>query len=199
MPYALPRRISLPALALISLATLATTLATTGCSMFSKAKNEPVIYAAGDKATVGPLIYNVTDTEVAEQLGDDPEHERTPQDRFFLVKVSVSNSGPDEQNIPAMTLVDDAGHSYTELPDGAGVSNWLGVVRKVGPTQTEQGVVLFDAPTKHYRLRLNDPLDEKEIAIDVPLSFVHEQLRNVDTSGTPGAATPPLDLPVPKK
>jgi hypothetical protein len=43
-------------------------------------------------------------------------------------------------------------------------------------------------------LRLNDPLDEKEIAIDVPLSFVHERLKNVDTA--PGA---PAELPVPKK
>jgi hypothetical protein len=179
----------------------ALSLVTTGCSMFSSKNNEPVIYAAGDKATVGPLVYNVTDTEVTRQLGDDPNNERTPNDRFYLVRVSVSNSGPDEQPIPAFTLVDDGGHSYTELADGAGVPNWLGVVRKVGPTQTEQGVVLFDAPTKHYRLRLNDPLDEKEIAIDVPLNFVHEQLRGVDTA--PGTAAPvaaaPLQLPATKK
>jgi len=164
--------------------------------MFSSSKNQPVIYAAGDKATVGPLVYNVTDTEVAEKLGDDPNNERTPQDRFYLVKVSISNSGSGDEPIPAMTLVDDGGHSYTELSDGTGVSNWLGVVRKVGPTQTEQGIVLFDAPTKHYRLRLNDAFDEKEIAIDVPLSFVHEQLRNVDTSQ---GASAPTELPLPKK
>ena len=162
--------------------------------MFSSSKNQPVIYAAGDKATVGPLVYNVVDTELADQLGDNPNNERTPQDRFFLVKVSISNSSADDQPIPAMTLVDDAGRSYTELADGTGVPNWLGVIRKVRPTQTEQGVVLFDAPTKHYRLRLNDPLDENEIAIDVPLSFLHEQLRNVDTA--PGG---PAELPLPKK
>jgi hypothetical protein len=187
MRYARFLRISFLSLAAISLAAVVTT----GCS---SSKKEPVIYAAGDKATVGPLVYNVTDTEVTQQLGDDPAKERTAQDRFFLVKVSVSNSSADDQPIPAMTLVDDEGHSYTELADGNGVPNWLGVVRKVRPTQTEQGVVVFDAPTKHYHLRLNDPLDEKEIAIDVPLSFVHEQLRSVDTA--PG---PPAELPVPKK
>jgi hypothetical protein len=175
---------------------IAVSLLTTGCSMFSSSKNQPVIYAAGDKATVGTLVYNVTDTEVADKLGDDPNNERTPQDRFFLVKVSISNSGPDEQPIPAMTLVDDGGHSYTELSDGAGVPGWLGVVRKVGPTQTETGVVLFDAPTRHYRLRLNDPFDEKEIAIDVPLNFIHDQLKSVDTS-TGGQA--PAESQVPKK
>src|SRR5580693_2371385 len=97
-------------------------LLSAGCSMFSSSKNQPVIYAAGDKATVGPLVYNVTDTEVANQLGDDPDKARTPQDRFFLVKVSVSNSGSDDEPIPSMTLVDDGGHNYTELADGTGVA-----------------------------------------------------------------------------
>jgi hypothetical protein len=175
---------------------VAISLLTTGCSMFSSPKNQAVLYAAGDKATVGPLVYNVTDTEVADTLGDDPNNPRTPQDRFVMVKVSVSNSGANDEPIPAMTLVDDGGKTYTELADGAGVANWLGVVRKVGPTQTEQGVVVFDAPTKHYRLRLNDPLDGKEIAIDVPFNFIHEQLKSVDIS--PGAAAP-TELPVPKK
>jgi hypothetical protein len=167
-------------------------LPATGCSGFSSSKTLPVIYAAGDKATVGPLIYNVTDTEVAQQLGEDPNNMRTPRDRFFLVKVSVSNSSSDEQPIPAMTLVDDTGHNYTELADGANVPNWLGVVRNVGPTQTEQGFVVFDAPTKHYRLRLNDPADDREIAIDVPLNFVHEQLGTIDTAPSP---SPELSIP----
>lgn len=158
------------------------TLAVTGCSSFSSTKNQPVIYAAGDKATVGPLTYTITDTQVTQQLGDDPNTTRTPQDRFFLVKVSISNSSSDSQPIPAMTLVDDAGRNYTELSDGANVANWLGVVRSVAPTQTEQGVVVFDAPTKHYVLRLNDVLDDKEIGIDVPLNFVHEQLKSIDTN-----------------
>lgn len=169
-------------------------LASTGCSSLTSSKTQPVIYAAGDKAAVGPLVYSVTDTEVTQQLGDDPTSARTPQDRFYLVRVSVSNSSSDEQPIPAMTLVDDTGHNYTELADGANVPNWLGVVRKVAPAQTEQGIVVFDAPTKHYRLRLNDAADDKEIAIDVPLNFVHEQLKTVDT--TPGA---PAELSVPKR
>ena len=143
---------------------------------------------------VGRLVYSVTDTEMAQQLGDDAATARTPQNRFYLVKVSISNSGSDEQPIPAMTLVDDTGQNYTELADGTNVTNWLGVVRKVGPTQTEQGVVVFDAPTKHYRLRLNDANDDKEIAIDVPLDFVREQLKSVQV-----APTAPAELSIPRK
>jgi hypothetical protein len=167
-------------------------LTLTGCSSLSSSTSKPIIYAAGDKATVGPLVYTVTDTERTQQLGDDPSTARTPQNRFYLIKVSVSNSGGDEQPIPAMTLVDDAGQSYNELADGTNVTKWLGVVRKVGPAQTEEGVVVFDAPSKHYRLRLTDPFDDKEIAIDVPLDFVHEQ-----TLQAPAAA--PVQIPLGRK
>ncbi len=176
--------------AFIALSFLALTAA--GCS--SSPKPASTVIAAGDKATVGPLVYSVIDTEVTQQVGDDPKSPRTAQERFYLIRVSITNASSDAQPIPTMTLVDDTGKSYTELADGTGVTNWLGVVRRVGPTQTEQGVVIFDAPTKHYRLRLNDPVDEHEIAIDVPLNFVHDRLNNVDTD--PGTST---TLSVPPK
>lgn len=167
---------------------------TTGCSASSSAKKGSTIYSAGEKAVVGPLTYSVTDTEMTQTLGDDLATARNAQERFYLVKVTVSNSSSSDQPIPAMTLVDDQGHSIAELADGTNVPNWLGVVRKVGPAQTEQGVVLFDAPTKHYRLRLNDPFDDKEISIDVPLDFVHEQLNSIKT-----APTELPDVTAPKK
>jgi hypothetical protein len=170
-----------PALVLISLLPLALA----GCASISS-KNEPTIYAAGDKATAGTLVYNLADAEKMQQLGDDPANPRTAKDRFYLIKLSISNSGSDEQPIPAMSLVDDAGQTYTESSNGTGVANWLGVVRKVGPAQTESGYLIFDAPVRHYRLRLNDPLDEKEVAIDLPVGFVRDSTK-VLQSNTPEA------------
>lgn len=167
-----------------------------GCS--SSKKDAATIYSAGDKATVGPLTYSVTDAERDTELGD-PTNPRTPKDRFYLIRVSVSNSSADETTIPAMTLVDEAGQTYSELSDGSGVQDWLGVVRKVGATQTENGYAIFDAPSKHYRLRLNDPLDEKEISIDLPLTFVRDSTRTTSpASAIPSAASPadaPLQVP----
>jgi len=146
-----------------------------GCSSLSK--KQPVVVPAGEKATVGPLIYSVIDTEVLPQLGDDPNTARRPQNRFYLVTVSVSNSSTEDLPIPALTLVDDSGKEFNEVVDGTNVSNWLGVIRRVGAAQTEQGTILFDAPAEHYRLRLTDDADENQLSIDVPLNFVHEQLK----------------------
>ena len=163
----------------------------------SASKNRPTIYQAGDKATVGSLVYNITDAERTQQLGEDGPAARTSKDRFYLIRVSVSNSAADEAPIPAMTLVNESGQSYPELSDGAGIPNWLGVVRKVGPAQTESGYVAFDAPITHYRLRLTDPFDEKEVAIDIPLGFVRDGKIAPATPapGSPSPADTPLQLP----
>ena len=162
----------------------------------SAKKNAATIYAAGDKAVAGQLTYNLIDAERMQQLGDDAATARTAKERFYLIKVSVSNSGTEETPVPAMTLIDDSGQTYNELSDGTGVPNWLGVVRKVGPAQTETGYVVFDAAPHHYRLRINDPFDEKEISIDVPLAFVRDANRSPAGSApsTPSPADAPLDL-----
>src|SRR4051794_15526638 len=82
-------------------------LGLSGCS--SSQKNSAVIYSAGDKAAVGSLFYNLIDAEKTQQLGDNPATARTAHERFYIFKVSVSNSGSEEAPIPSMTLIDDAG------------------------------------------------------------------------------------------
>ena len=86
-----------------------------------------------------PLIYNIVDTQFAPLLGDDPKDQRIPQNRFVIVQVSVTNTGNADANIPGMTLVADSGQTYPELADGKGVAQWLGIIRKVGPVQTDAG------------------------------------------------------------
>jgi hypothetical protein len=177
----------LPA-SITSAALIAMALLATGCS--SVPKKEAQIFPAGEKVTVGPLVYSVIDSQVLTQLGDDPGTARTPQNRFYIMTVSVSNSSSEDTPIPGLTLVDDAGKEYPEAADGTNVPNWLGVVRKAGAAQTEQGNVLFDAPAQHYRLRLTDETDAKELSIDVPLTYVHEQMKEVPATSQPGAGQP---------
>jgi hypothetical protein len=178
-------------LALTSMALLA------ACSSSGKKDNK--LFAAGEKAGVGPLTYAVVDTQIFPQLGDDLATARTPVNRFYVVQLSVSNSSNADVPIPALTLVDDSGQTYTELSDGTGVTNWMGVVRKVKPGDTEIGNIVFDAPSKHYRLRFTDDLDPAEIAIDLPLNFVHEQVGDIkttlDPSQTAAPTAPPLKSP----
>jgi hypothetical protein len=172
-----------------SLLILCFSLLVSGCSTFSK--KESAVLPAGEKASVGPLVYSVIDTAVAAQLGDDPTTARNPKDRFYVMTISVSNSASEDLPIPGLTLVSDTGQEYNEVADGTDVPNWLGVVRRIGGAQTEQGNIVFDAPAQHYRLRLTDETDEKQLSIDVPLTFVHEELNGVPPEATPQLPEPP--------
>lgn len=173
---------------------LALAAVATGCSSAPKAR-ETKVFAAGEKAVADHLTYSIVDTEIHTRLGEDPTP-RIPQNRFFLVQISVSNSSNEEVAIPSLTLVDDAGKTYNELSDGSGVSHWLGVVRRVRPGLTETGYVAFDAPAVHYKLRLSDETSDSDVYADIPLSFVHEQ----GGSDAPAAATEePLNMTAPAK
>lgn len=158
----------------------------TGCSSSAR---QTKIYAAGEKATVDKLTYSVVDTEFQTHLGDESSP-RNPQNRFVVVQLAVSNAGNTDTPIPGLVLVDDGGKTYPELADGTGVPQWLGVIRKVGPGQTERGTVVFDAPAGHYKLKLSDETDSSDVYADIPLNFVHEQMNDAAAAAqTPDTST----------
>jgi hypothetical protein len=120
------------------------------------------------------------------QLGDDAQP-RVPKERFLLVQVAVTNSSNVDNPIPAIELVSDSGKTYDELADGTGVPNWLGIIRHVPAGLTERGEVLFDAPAAHYKLKFSDEAADTEVMVDLPLSYMHERMDDVNI--------PTADLP----
>jgi|SRR5215472_8596959 len=165
-----------------------------GCS--STPQKQIRVFNSGEKIQVGRLTYSVVDVQIQPTLpGQDAGDPRVPQNRFYTVQISVSNGGNEDTPIPGLALVDDGGHVYNELPDGNGVPQWLGSVRRVAPGQTEEGNVVFDAPTAHYKLRFTDETEDDQIYSDIPLSFVHE----VGTGSVINTELPASDVPPSKK
>jgi hypothetical protein len=163
-------------------------LALNGCSgspATPKADDRAVV-PAGEKATVGQLTYSVVDSQILTQLGQ-ADNPRIPDNRFMVVQLAVTNSSNVDDPIPAVELISDSGKTYSELADGTGLTNWLGMVRHVGPGQTERGEVVFDAPAAHYRIRFSDETMNSELLADLPLSYAHEKLND--------ALIPTTDLP----
>jgi len=127
----------------------------------------------GEHVTLGSLVYNVFEDQWKTQLGQGSDT-RVPKDRFFLIRLSVLNSGSADLLVPSPTLVDDAGQTYPELANGDQVPQWTGYLRRVKPAETLQGNVVFDVPPKHYRLRVTDEDSQKSTDIDIPLHFTSE-------------------------
>jgi hypothetical protein len=145
----------------------------------------------GENLRVGSLVYTVTETQWADQLGTDLAVARMPSHRFLMVRLSVTNSGGEETIIPAMSLLDVNGKIYAELTDGSGVPNWLGMIRRIKPAQTEHGSVLFDVPVNEYKLQVSydgdDPEQEIIGMVNLPLKFEGD------------FAPPPADKAVPAR
>ncbi|MEK7409178.1 MAG: DUF4352 domain-containing protein [Acidobacteriota bacterium] len=124
----------------------------------------------GERVQVGPLIYTVLEGEWRDQLGA-PPNLRTPQHRFLILRLSVTNSGARESSIPPLTLIGPGDQSYPELTNGEGVEQWLGYLRSLSAAGTEHARVLFDVPSGSYRLRVvneAEPEEERAALIDIP-------------------------------
>lgn len=140
----------------------------------------------GERATNGPLTYNVIESRSVSQLGDLLKL-RVPQQRFLVISISITNGGGHEIGVPLLAVEGANGQLYRELENGEGVGNWLGILRNLAPAQTVQGNVLFDAPLGSYRLRLPDGAEtgaEKYIWVQIPL--------RVDSDA-------PVEAPIPGK
>jgi hypothetical protein len=140
-------------------------------------------YNMGEKIELGHVIYQVFETQWLTHIGDGPEG-RIPQNRFFLIRLMATNSGGADVVVNNVSIEDDNGTSYKELSDGAGVPQWAGYLRSVKPADSVQGNVLFDAPPRHYKLRITDETGDKPALVDIPLTFGSE----TPDIPTPGAA-----------
>jgi hypothetical protein len=141
----------------------------------------------GDRMQVGPLIYTVLDSEWKTSLGESAET-KYPKSRFLILRLSVTNSGVSECAIPSLTLEDAAGNRYQEGVDGQAIPEWLAVLRRVKPAETEQGRIYFDVPTGAYKLRVTDDADPEQAKvawIEIPFHVEQE------------GAVPMPSLPVP--
>lgn len=130
----------------------------------------PHTYPLGDRVSIGHLIYTVFEKQWHNQLGEGPGA-RIPQNRFYVLRVSIRNNAGGEVIVPNTQLIDDAGGNYPEANDGEGVKDWIGNIRQIPPGETLQGYLLFDVQPKHYKLLLFSEDEKQSAYVDLPLSF----------------------------
>ena len=128
-------------------------------------------YSMGERINIGQITYSVVESGWRTQLGESFRI-RTPEQRFLLIKLSVTNGSGKDVSIPLLTLEGSNGQTYSELANGEGVDGWFGLLRTISPGQTQQGNMVFDVPLTSYKLRLPDIADpglEKYVSVQIPL------------------------------
>jgi hypothetical protein len=130
------------------------------------------MFKMGERVQAGKIIYNVLEAEWKTAL---TEGGRAPQNRFLLLRISMTNSGGEPVNVPAFELLAEDGTKYPELTEGLdGVRNWLGLLRTVRPATTEQGVIVFDVPLASHKLILLDDSEvekERYAHVEIPVQL----------------------------
>jgi hypothetical protein len=152
--------------------TLPLALTVFGLAACSPKEEEPAMrtYQMGERVLMGHLIYTVFERQWMPQIGSGLDA-RIPQNRFYLLRISVLNSGGADAIVPTISLVDDAGASFAEIENGDGVPDFIGSLRQVAPAETVQGNLLFDVSPKHYKLKVSDEDGKQAALVDLPLSF----------------------------
>ncbi|WP_031498530.1 DUF4352 domain-containing protein [Bryobacter aggregatus] len=130
-------------------------------------------FKMGERASVGLLTYSVLESTYFTQLGDQGKV-RLAEKRFLVIRLSITNGGGKEAEIPLFRLVDNQGVETPELQEAEFLSGWFGIIRKVGPTMTEEGRILFDVTPKNYKLEVSDggETGKEQLAfIEIPMDF----------------------------
>jgi len=132
-------------------------------------------YPLGEKVNLGHLTYLGIETQWFPVFGEGPST-RAPQNRFLVVRVSITNGGTSDAAVPNFIVEDNSGHRFAELTDGSGVQDWIGALRTLAPADTLVGNAVFDVPTGHYTLHILDEDSQHEALLDLPLNFQHGPL-----------------------
>ena len=154
----------------------------TGCSAVIPSER---VHRMGELATVGPVIYSVLETEWRAGLGEAIE-QKIPENKYLLVRMTITNSGDRDVAIPLLTLEDPAGNSHLEVSDVENLPGWLGLLRIVQPTGTLEGQAVFDVSVGDYMLRVTDGGElesERTALVEIPLSFgAPDPLQNIPST-----------------
>jgi hypothetical protein len=146
------------------------------------------VFRTGEQVQIGQLIFTVLDAEWKAQI-DDPTAAKYPTHRFLVVRLTVTNGGATETTIPHLNLQDAKGKAYPEFAEAGGVPEWLGVLRRIRPVETQQGRVVFDVPVSAYQLRVTDDIEhaeERYALVEIPLRLESE---------APAAPITPVPVP----
>ena len=134
-------------------------------------------FAMGQRVEITPVTYIAMETRWETKLGEGA-NPKVPQNRFLVIKLSVTNGADTVATIPLMKLQGTSGQTYEEVTEGADAEpTWLGMLRHVQPVETKEGVVIFDVPLGSYKLDIpeGDVGQEKHALIDIPLQLQSTQ------------------------
>jgi|LNFM01.1.fsa_nt_gb hypothetical protein len=126
------------------------------------------VYRMGDRATAGPVTYVGLTADYRMEL---PGAKESLKNRYLVIFLSATNGSGEEITLPHTRLIAADGTEIPEVTEIQGFPQWMGILRRVAPSGTEQGYVVFDVPVGAYKLQVSsggDPEKEQIAQIEIP-------------------------------
>lgn len=120
----------------------------------------------GEDATVGVFTYRVLAAQWQDQIGRG-DKAVSPDVRFYVVYLTVTNNGREPLPFPRARLVDAAGKEYEESAKTRQRGIGLGSLQAMSPGFTLNGSLVFDVPPGAYTLILSDG-NKGEASLSLP-------------------------------
>ena len=128
-------------------------------------------YRMGDRAATGSVTYVGLTADYRQELAGAKEPLKS---RYLVISLSVTNGGGADLMLPHTRLIKPDGTEIAELTEIEGFPQWMGLLRKVGSSSTEQGYVVFDVPVGAYKLQVSsggEPDKEELAQIEIPANL----------------------------
>ncbi len=128
-------------------------------------------YRMGDRAPTGSVTYVGLTADYRQDL---PGAKEPLKNRYLVIFLSVTNGGGGEVMLPHTRLIKPDGTEIGEVTEIEGFPQWMGLLRRVGSSSTEQGYVVFDVPVGAYKLQVSsggEPDKEQLAQIDIPANL----------------------------
>ncbi len=126
------------------------------------------VFRMGDRATAGSVTYVGLSADYRTEL---PGAKDPLKNRYLVILLSATNGGGQEVTLPHTRLIGSDGNEIPEVTEIDGFPQWLGILRTIAPSSTEQGYVVFDVPVGAYKLQVSsggDPEKEQIAHIEIP-------------------------------
>ena len=158
-----------------------------GCS--SRKGDSGKTFGMGEAANAGMLTYTVVESEWKQTL-DGTSGLRLPKNQFLLLNLSITSRADGEVGVPLLSLIGENGAEFREEDKGEGVSQWLGLLRRLAPIETMTGRIVFDVPPGGYKLRISSggaAETETTALVDIPYHADAPAVKGVDPLAVPPA------------
>lgn len=122
----------------------------------------------GENVNVGRLIYKVIEVGYRPDI---PGAKQPVKSRVLAIRLSIMNPTPLEVSVPALRLVGADGEGHLEFMEIENSTQWLGMIRRVQPNATDEGIIYFDISPGVYKLELVDntnPDKERVTLVELP-------------------------------